>query len=335
MRLPLSQSPFALGGWGRLICQPPERGACSEDDRFAVDLSAEGLETAVRLERHRAASLEPTGQLARSHATLSFLDNGTYTLRRRQRVYLVDPLSVALFAPFAPFTISHPHGEQHRGLSVFLSDDLFFGALVSAVDRPWPAVVPGSLRSFVLEQIVRRVARQRDGVDKLEQACRALWRSVRSDLLSAGPAETVALRCATIERHELAVVRARVYLANHFDGPVALGDIARASFVSLYYLTRIFRLAAGTTLHGYLTRLRLRAALIGIADPRRLLDEVATSVGYVSHSHFTKVVRQHMGLVPSDLRQLILEADPDAPAFKQMTSQSAGKMQDWNKPLSF
>lgn len=337
MRLFTFPTPYALGGWGRLVRQRPDRRSYVDEtgDRFAVDLVAEGRGTALRLERHRVVVPEPPGSLARTHATLAFLDEGTYAIHNKGRHLLVDPLTVAVFAPFAPFEVSHPHGHHHRGLSVFLSDDLFFGGFPPAVDRPWPMVVPASMRTLVLEQVLRRVARQREGLEKIDEAGDAVWRSVQADLRAASPAGKLALRGDTIERHEAAVVRARAYLANCHRGPVALAEVARAAFVSLYYLTRIFRRTTGTTVHGYLTRLRLRSALIGMADPRRLLDEVSTSVGYVSQSHFTKVVRTAVGLVPSELRQLMLEAGPTDRAFDRIASFDAWEVQDRSKPLSF
>lgn len=313
-------TPPAVGGWGRLVSQRNDGRAYSDETagRFAAELTAEAGETAVRLERHRAPVAQTEAPLARTHATLGFLDEGTYALHRDDRFLLVDPLSVAMFAPFAAFAVSHPFGAQHRGLSVFLSDDLFFGGMPAAIHRPWPLVVPASMRTLVLEQVVRRVARRRDGEERLEEACYAVWRSVRRDLAAATPSCRSALRYDTVERHQAAVARTRAYLAGAYRRSVALNDISRAAFVSVFHLTRIFRRSTGLTLHRHLTRLRVRAALIGIADPSRLLDDVGTSVGYVSQSHFTKVVRQTVGRVPRDLRQLILEGDPCDDVFDEL-----------------
>jgi AraC family transcriptional regulator len=64
----------------------------------------------------------------------------------------------------------------------------------------------------------------------------------------------------------------------------------------------------GTSLHAHRTDLRLRAALEPLADPRSDLLELALSLGYSSHSHFTEVFRAAFGTTPSDLRSRLTRA---------------------------
>lgn len=299
-----------LGGWGRLLRVRPGRSSIDETgERLVAGLAAETAHVAVRDERHVRTAPGRT-LLARSHATLSFLDQGTYAVNRDGRFLLADPLSVGVFAPFAAYEAEEPEGWPRGGLSVFLSDDVFFGLLPSAVDRAWPAVVPASMATLVLEQAVRRVVARRRGAEALEEAVEVLWTSVRRDLASASVPRPLALRSQTIVRHERAVARARTHLVALYRHDVAIADVARAAYVSVFYLARIFRRATGFTLHGYLKRLRVRAALPGIADRRVPLDEVAAAVGYTSPSYFARVVREATGLTPRELRQMIAATDP-------------------------
>ncbi len=55
-------------------------------------------------------------------------------------------------------------------------------------------------------------------------------------------------------------------------------------------------------MHRYLTRLRLRAALEKLAEPRVDLTVLALDVGFSSHSHFTRSFQREFGLAPSQAR---------------------------------
>jgi AraC family transcriptional regulator len=98
------------------------------------------------------------------------------------------------------------------------------------------------------------------------------------------------------------VERAREILARQFAERLSLQALAQAADCSPFHLARLFRQATGTTLHAHRTDLRLRAALERLTDPRSDLLELALSLGYSSHSHFTEVFRAAFGTTPSDLR---------------------------------
>lgn len=112
-----------------------------------------------------------------------------------------------------------------------------------------------------------------------------------------------------------AVRRARRVLAERFREPLTLGDVAAAAGVSMFHLARSFHRATGITVHAWLTRLRLHAALeeIGSARWGDDLSAVALNLGFSSHSHFTAAFRRAFGCPPSALRPL-LRARAAAPA---------------------
>lgn len=68
-------------------------------------------------------------------------------------------------------------------------------------------------------------------------------------------------------------------------------------------LCRAFRKWTGTTLHAYRDQLRLRAALEHLASPGTDLTDLALSLGYSSHSHFSANFRAAFGMTPSDARR--------------------------------
>jgi AraC-like DNA-binding protein len=69
-----------------------------------------------------------------------------------------------------------------------------------------------------------------------------------------------------------------------------------------------FARSTGTTLHRTLIRLRLRAALERLQDPRCDLSALAHEVGFSSHSHFTAVFRRTFGHPPGQEREALKKA---------------------------
>jgi AraC-like DNA-binding protein len=99
------------------------------------------------------------------------------------------------------------------------------------------------------------------------------------------------------------VANARALLGERFAQPITLDEIAREVHCSPFHLSRTFRRVMGTTLHDYLTQLRLRDSLERVSETTTPLDRVACDLGFSSHSHFTARFRASFGVKPSDLRK--------------------------------
>lgn len=100
-----------------------------------------------------------------------------------------------------------------------------------------------------------------------------------------------------------AVEALRSILATRFMERLSLADLAALVGVSVFHLSRTFRHCTGFTIHEYRTELRLRAALDRLADPSSDLLELAISLGFSSHSHFTETFRRRFGQTPSAYRR--------------------------------
>jgi AraC-like DNA-binding protein len=79
--------------------------------------------------------------------------------------------------------------------------------------------------------------------------------------------------------------------------------VARAACASPDHLTRIFRRETGSTLHGYLVRLRLAVALDAVIETEVDLTELAFDLGFASHSHLTYAFRRRYGVPPGAVRR--------------------------------
>jgi AraC family transcriptional regulator len=97
--------------------------------------------------------------------------------------------------------------------------------------------------------------------------------------------------------------RAKEFLLANYRQSVQLTDVASAAGASPAYLTDVFRRFEGVPLHGYLTQLRLAAALLELPHTDDL-TALALNLGFSSHSHFTFAFRRSFGCTPSEFRRL-------------------------------
>jgi AraC-like DNA-binding protein len=96
--------------------------------------------------------------------------------------------------------------------------------------------------------------------------------------------------------------RTKEFLEAELSNRLRLIDVGRAVGASPAYLTDIFRRVEGTSLHQYLTRLRLSRALLELPHAEDL-TMLALDVGFSSHSHFSAAFRRAFGCTPSQFRQ--------------------------------
>ena len=127
-----------------------------------------------------------------------------------------------------------------------------------------------------------------------------------SRLVEEGPwdkkTRQLAARASTERAHRDWAVHAQEALNRRFREPTSLDELAREVHCSPYHLARVFRRETGRTIHAYLVQLRLREALERL-DRATDLTQLALSLGFASHSHFTDAFRGTYGVSPSSLRR--------------------------------
>jgi AraC-like DNA-binding protein len=97
----------------------------------------------------------------------------------------------------------------------------------------------------------------------------------------------------------------RVLLAIH-ESPArrwTLAGLAALASMSRTSLATRFRSLVGTSVHGYIARLRMQTAASLLEDPARpKLARVAAEVGYGSEAAFSRAFLREMGYAPTKLR---------------------------------
>lgn len=99
-----------------------------------------------------------------------------------------------------------------------------------------------------------------------------------------------------------AVGKALWYIESHFDEPMTLADVAEASGLSRFHLSRTFAAIIGQPVLAYVRGRRLTEAARRLADGAPDILQVALSAGYNSHEAFTRAFRDQFGLTPEDAR---------------------------------
>jgi len=96
-------------------------------------------------------------------------------------------------------------------------------------------------------------------------------------------------------------------LTDYIDAHVRIGpsvsDLALRVGLSPSHFAKKFRLSTGLSLHRFVNRRRLEAALRMLRDHRRPLASVALDLGFSSQSHFTRLFSSLTGMTPAKYRK--------------------------------
>ena len=98
------------------------------------------------------------------------------------------------------------------------------------------------------------------------------------------------------------VGKALWYMEGHFAKVITLGEIAEASGVSRFNLSRAFGAATGHSVMGYLRRRRLSEAARALSEGAPDILAVALDAAYGSHEAFSRAFRDQYGLTPEQVR---------------------------------
>src|SRR5262249_17350526 len=226
--------------------------------------------------------------------------------RRGRRPFTEDPTVVGLYnrgEEYERFKVS-PEGD--RGDWFAFSPEAICDA-IRALDpaagddreRPlrvaWARCSPATvLRQRLLFEHVRRTP-DTDPMG-IEEMALALLDAVVHDAYTAAPTSEPPRRV-----YELAEA-ARQVLDLRYAQQISLQQIASLVDTSMFHLCRAFRRAHGTTIHRYLTVVRLRRALERLSTPHVDLAQLAIDLGFNTHSHFTAAFRREFGASPSAVR---------------------------------
>ena len=103
------------------------------------------------------------------------------------------------------------------------------------------------------------------------------------------------------------IERAKAYIENHYNCPIALGEIAKVAYMSKYHFCRTFRTREGVSFKEYLNNVRIEKAEKLLRGNRFSITEIAYEVGFNSPSLFAKLFKSHLNISPSNFRKIALK----------------------------
>lgn len=233
---------------------------------------------------------------------IAFVQRGVFQKRSRDANVTLDPTRIAIFRKNEPYRITHPVEGGDRSIVVefdpaelstaFAAEEDASGTLLHRVPAMLPATPPLIILTARLYRIARTTAP--DGL-LIEETAYAIL-----DELSAS-ASRVHRSSGTVRPEKPCALNVAAHVSSRYRSTLSVDGIASALNVSAFHLCHSFREATGTTIHRYITTLRMSEAVRRVRDYRNNLTELALDLGYSSHSHFSATFRRYFGITPSDV----------------------------------
>ncbi len=95
------------------------------------------------------------------------------------------------------------------------------------------------------------------------------------------------------------ISRAKLFITEHQDREISLGEVAKSVNASAFYFCKVFKQATGLTFTDYLARVRIEKVKNLLLNPHKRISEVAYEVGFQSLSQFNRVFRRVTGQSPT------------------------------------
>jgi AraC family transcriptional regulator len=162
------------------------------------------------------------------------------------------------------------------------------------------ALAPVSLRTYLAQrQLFRRATRGGRGAQLDEEIF-----TVLDDVVAAAASAAGVGSHWRIDKDGRAIAdEIRRLISARCEQSWSLRRLEARLGISAFRLCRVFRQATGSSIHAYLTSVRLRASLERLETRADDLTTVAMDLGFSSHSHFTLAFRRAFGAPPSAWRR--------------------------------
>lgn len=95
--------------------------------------------------------------------------------------------------------------------------------------------------------------------------------------------------------------RVRDYVQAHLGNIIRLDDLAELVHLSPYHFCRVFKRTTGLSPNQFLTNERMVCATDLLRNSDLSVKQVAATVGYSSHAHFTQLYSRHTGQLPVNI----------------------------------
>jgi AraC-like DNA-binding protein len=115
------------------------------------------------------------------------------------------------------------------------------------------------------------------------------------------------------EPEEGNISRVLRYINLHLAEPLSLDVIAKETFLSKYYLCRMFHRETGMTVNQYIAHCRIAKARRALTETTLTVSDISEQCGFNSISYFTQCFREMEGMTPSEYRRKSAKRIPGSP----------------------
>jgi two-component system response regulator YesN len=132
------------------------------------------------------------------------------------------------------------------------------------------------------------------GIDTQEDLC--AW-------ISTALNEFIELVYSSQDARKITQIRPAInYIDAHYDEPITLAEIAKASHLSVSRLAHLFKEQMGITPIDYVTGVRIERAKELLLGTNRSCTEICFQAGYNNQSYFTRTFKSLVGMTPRQFR---------------------------------
>jgi AraC family transcriptional regulator len=104
--------------------------------------------------------------------------------------------------------------------------------------------------------------------------------------------------------------RVREYVETHLDSKLDIPALARVAQMSASKFNRSFPKVVGVPPHRYVVECRVIRAQELLATTQLPLTEIALTIGFADHAHFSRRFHEFLGMPPRKFRRLARRASP-------------------------
>lgn len=104
-------------------------------------------------------------------------------------------------------------------------------------------------------------------------------------------------------KHANVIHQATRYMRTHYAEKISLDSVARMTYLSPTYFSRVFRQETGETFNAYLNNVRIQEGKKLLMNKSIELIDISMMTGFDNQSYFTKVFKKCTGMSPLQYRQ--------------------------------
>jgi two-component system response regulator YesN len=97
--------------------------------------------------------------------------------------------------------------------------------------------------------------------------------------------------------------KAKAWIQEHLEKNITITMIAEHVYMNPTYFCQYFKSQTGETVLDFITRMRINKAKELLKNPHLKLQDISVQVGYQDPKYFSRLFKQHIGLLPSKYRE--------------------------------